>query len=74
MATKLLDWIKGNKLKFMLLTALIVINYAIMPFLGYDNPLEEASEWVIKVWTGVDIELSPDIITEEFPLEAPSAS
>lgn len=69
MTGKILDWLKRNRLKFSIITALIIVTYASLPFLGYDNPLEQAVEWVIKTWTGVEIELTPEIVTEEFPLE-----
>lgn len=65
MTTKILDWLKSHKLKFMLLMSLIVINYALIPSFGYDNPLEQAIEWVIKKWTGVDVDLTPDIISDQ---------
>lgn len=36
-----------------------IIGVASYQFLGSDNPVEEASEAVIKQETGVDIDLSP---------------
>jgi|GEM_PF-6433716 len=68
MMDKFIDFFGVNKVKFLLLSYLIFITYISLPFLGYDNPLEQAVEWVIKAWTGVDVELTPEVITEKFPL------
>lgn len=69
MFSKTLDWLKRNKLKFSIILALIVIAYVSLPFLGYDNPLEQSVEWVIKTWTGAEIELTPEVITDRIPLQ-----
>lgn len=53
---------------------MIIINYAFVPFLGYDNPLEQGIEWIIKAYSGVDVDLTPEIITDNFPIETQSES
>ena len=65
MMDKFIDFFGVNKVKFLLLSYLIFITYISLPFLGYDNPLEEAVEWVIKAYTGVELELTPEILEDQ---------
>ena len=37
--------------------------------IGYDNPLEQSIEWLIEVWSGAELDLTPDSITKSFPLQ-----
>ena len=67
----MLAWIKDNRLKFLALGWLIVIAYGSMLAFGYDNPLEQAIEWVIQVWTGRDVDLSPEFLQNHPAPELP---
>jgi len=66
---KILAFFKNNKFESFVMVALVTFVYVTMPFLGYDNPLEQAVEWVIKVWSGAEVELSPEALEEHLPIE-----
>lgn len=38
------------------------IAYLSIPFLGYDNILEEIIEKIIQIWTGEKIDFSPEFL------------
>ena len=54
------EWIEKNKLRFVCL--LLALVYLTTPVLGFDNPLEQAVEWVINLWSGKQVDLSPDFL------------
>lgn len=58
----MLAWIKSNRLKFLALGCLLFVAYGSMLAFGFDNPLEQAIEWVINAWTGRTIDLSPEFL------------
>jgi len=59
----MLAWLKANRLKFCLILGMLALVYLSLPFLGEDNKLEQAVEWVIQLWTGKDIDLTPTFET-----------
>ena len=62
---KFSGFFKKNKVEASLIFFLVLFVYGTLPFLGYDNPLEEAVEWVIKAYTGVELELTPEILEDQ---------
>lgn len=60
---------KASIPKFIVFAILLLLVYITLPWLGYDNPLEEAVQNLINSWLGQDIDLTPEMLEQEYPLE-----
>jgi len=57
------------KNKAFIFIVLAIISYVSMIFLGYDNPIEQFSEALIKIGGGAEIDFSPPELEKEFPIQ-----
>lgn len=57
---KIVDWLLAQKWKFLALVFLLAIGYSSIVFFGNDNNIEQAIEFALQLWPGVNIDLSPE--------------